>query len=119
MHKDVAHRVCELIAGVIATDGEIHPAESAFLGKLLIALRAGIEPVTELEPTLKGPAAAAALQELPEDVRHEAFELLLAAAIVDGKVVPAEQTFLQDVATAMGIGAAELEERIAERLLKA
>lgn len=117
MHKDVAHRVSELIAGVIATDGEIHPAEEKFLRRILVALRQDIDPVGELEPTLKGPAAARALEELPEEVRHEAFELLLAAAIVDGKVVPAEQRFLEAVAEALGMSHDELEERISERLL--
>jgi uncharacterized tellurite resistance protein B-like protein len=117
VHKDVAHKVCELIAGIIATDGEVHPAESDFLRRILVALRQDIDPVREIEPTIKGPAAADALRELPEDVRHEAFELLLAAAIVDGKVVPAEQEFLQEVAGALGIDDEELEGRLADRLL--
>jgi uncharacterized tellurite resistance protein B-like protein len=117
VQKDVAHRVSELIAGVIATDGEIHPSEAKFLRRILVALRQDIDPVAELEPTLKGPAAAEALKDLPEDVRYEAFELLLAAAIVDGKVVPAEQRFLEAVADALGMGHDELEERISDRLL--
>ena len=119
MHKDVAHRVCELIAGVIATDGEVHPAESKFLGRMLVALRQDIDPVAELAPTIKGPAAAEALKGLPEDVRHEAFELLVAAAIADGKVVPAEQTFLKAVAEALGMTADELDARVADRLMNA
>ena len=117
MQKDIAHKVCELIAGVVAVDGEIHPAESKLFGRLLVALRQNIDPVREIEPTLRGEDAAEALRELPEDVRQEAFELLLAAAIVDGKVVPKEESYLQAVAGALGISNDELEARIAERLL--
>lgn len=118
MHKDIAHRVCELIAGVLAVDGEIHPAESDFFGRILVALRQDIDPVDEIEPTLKGADAAKELGALPDDVRNEAFELLLAAAIVDGKVVPKEQRYLQTVAAAMGVSAEELEERLTDRLLE-
>lgn len=117
MEKDVAHRVCELIAGLLAADGELHPAESDFLRRTLVALRRDIEPVDELHPPLEGPQAAAALQDLPEEVRQEAFELLVAAAVVDGKVVPAEQRFLESVAAGLGVGADQLQARIAEQLM--
>ena len=103
MHKDIAHKVCELIAGVLAVDGEIHPAESKLFGRLVVALRENIDPVEEIEPTLKGKDAAEELRTMPEDVRAEAFALLLAAAIVDGKVVPKEENYLKAVASALGV----------------
>ena len=117
MNKEVARKVCELVAGILAADGEMHPAEGKLLGRVVKALGDPFDFGQHVQPMVRGSDAAHAVAELPQDVRDEALELMIEAAIVDGKVLPAEQQYLAAVAQAMQLDPDELDERIAGRLL--
>jgi tellurite resistance protein len=110
--------VCELIAGIIATDGELHASENLFLGKLFgkLGLLGGGELV--IAPTTSTVEAARAMSELSPEVQQEALALLIDAAVADGKVVPDERRYLEAVGEAAGLSKDELDTRIAERLAK-
>jgi uncharacterized tellurite resistance protein B-like protein len=113
-----AKKVCELVAGIIETDDDLHPAEGSLLRRVMTRLGLSAHGDDAVVPTLKGSEAAKAIGELPEEVRSQALEMLIDAAIVDGKVVPAEQEYLEAVGNAMGADKAELDRRIEQRLLQ-
>ncbi|MBI4706024.1 MAG: TerB family tellurite resistance protein [Deltaproteobacteria bacterium] len=117
MDQATGRKICELVAGIIAVDGELHEAENALLVRLLdkTGLPRGDEVV--LAPVLDAGEAARTMRQLPPAVRKEAMALLIEAAVVDGKVVPVEQRYLEAVADALGMGQDELEERVADRLM--
>jgi uncharacterized tellurite resistance protein B-like protein len=118
MNDRTRRRVCELVAGIIATDREFHPDELQFLLRTFrtfgIATGADDEAVSPTTTTFE---AAKAMSELPLDVREEAMDLLVDTAVCDGKVVPAERAFLFAVARAAGIDEDRIDERIADELL--
>jgi uncharacterized tellurite resistance protein B-like protein len=107
-------RVCELIAGIIATDQTLHPAELQFMVKTFRAFGIATGAKEEvISPATSPVEAAVAMSELPASVRHEALELLIASALADGEVVAAERAYLRAVAEAAGIDDAALEALIA------
>jgi len=116
MHPRMARKVCELVAGLTDTDDERDPSETTLLRRIMTRLGLSAHGDSRLIPTLKGAEAARAMAELPEDVRYEALELLIEAAIVDGKVVPAEHRYLAEVARALGMPEQQIEQRVADRL---
>ncbi len=118
MNSENAKRIWELVAGIIETDGSLHTTELLLLRRLRTKL--GLAPAgeTKLVATRRGDEAAQAIAELPLNLRQEALELLVEAAVVDGKVVPSEQRYLEAVAAAMGADRPQLLERIAARLLE-
>ena len=116
MQPELARKVCELVAGISETDGEFHLDEGALLRRVMTRLGLSAHGDTPIMPTLKGADAARAMGELPDEVRFEAFELLIDAAIVDGRVVPAERQYLEAVAAALGADAAQLERQLQQRL---
>jgi len=116
VQPELARKVCELVAGISETDGEFHLDEGALLRRVMTRLGLSAHGDTPIMPTLKGADAARAMGELPDEVRFEAFELLIDAAIVDGRVVPAERQYLEAVAAALGADAAQLERQLQQRL---
>lgn len=117
MDKRIAKTVCELVAGVLYADGEVHPAEGKLFGRILKAFDDPVDFGACLRADLRGAEAAEALAALPVAIREKTFELIIEAAVADGKVDPAEQRYLAPLATAMGWSAEELDERIAQRLM--
>jgi len=120
MDQHTRRRVCELVAGIIATDQELHPAELRFM--LRTFKRFGVATGADDEaicPAVSSAAAARAMAELPEAVRQETMDLLIASAVVDGKVVPAERDFLEAVALAAGLPVEEIDEQLTDALLAA
>lgn len=118
MDQQIAQKVCGLVAGIVQTDGEFHPSEKALLERVMKTFGLAPEGEEISLPVVAGSEAAKAMSELSEAIRSEALELLIDAAIVDGKVVPAEQEYLAEVAKVLGIGEEQLEGRIADRLLE-
>jgi tellurite resistance protein len=100
--QEVARKVFAVVAGIVMTDNELSPHEDTFLGELIGKLKLPPEARTEIKPVTDGKEAARMLRDLPEMVRGEVLELLLAGAIADGKVVPEERAFLDAVAEAVG-----------------
>ncbi len=103
--------------GIIATDRELHPDELTFMLRTFksFGIATG-EDDEAIMPTTRSHEAAKAMGALPEDVRHEAMELLLESAVADGKVVEAERDYLHAVARAAGIAVGEIERRIDAKL---
>jgi tellurite resistance protein len=116
VQAELARKVCELVAGISETDGEFHLDEGALLRRVMTRLGLSAHGDEPIMPTLKGEDAARAIGALPEAVRFEAFELLIDAAIVDGRVVPAERQYLEAVASALGATPAQLERQLEQRL---
>ena len=117
MDERTRRRVCELIAGIIATDDNLHPAELSYLLKTFRAFGIATSNQDEVvSPTTTVTEAAKAMGELPEEVREETLSMLIESAVADGQVVPAERAYLRAVAEAAGIEDGLLEARIVEAL---
>ncbi len=115
MDVEEQQKVCALIEAVISADGVVAEAEREFLRK--IVARFGL-PERELGPVSAQSfgRATSTLRTLPPDVQARVMALLVEAAVVDGRVDPAERALLLASAAALGIEATALEERIAWRL---
>ncbi|MEM1031952.1 MAG: hypothetical protein AAF928_04485 [Myxococcota bacterium] len=117
MDETVGRRVCELIAGLIATDDYLHPDELAFMLRTFRAFGVATGERDEAVcPTVNAAEAAKAMASLPASVREETLDLLVASAVADGEVVEAERTYLAAVARVAGLAPDELERRLAAAL---
>jgi uncharacterized tellurite resistance protein B-like protein len=117
MDAQTRRHICELVAGIIATDKELHPAELEFLLKTFATF--GIAKGNEDEaicPAVSRVEAAKAMAELPPGVRREAMGLLVQSAVVDGKVVPAEREYLVAVSRAADFSEDELDALLTDAL---
>ena len=118
MDKQSARRICELVMGIIAVDGELHKKELTFMLKTFEAFgipRPGSDQV--INPTIAFEDAKSQMTALPEAARLAALTSLIEAAVADGKVVPEEQTYLNAVASAAAISEERLDEMVVEHLL--
>ena len=119
MDSVTRRKVCELVAGIIATDQELHPSELTFMLKTFKTFGVGSGDEDEaLTPMVSRMEAAKAMAELPVDIRKQTLELLIDSAVIDGKVVPAERDFLRAVAEAADLPDDDIDESLASRLLK-
>jgi len=118
MDSVTRRKVCELVAGIIATDHELHPSELSFMLKTFqtFGIGSGHEDQA-MTPMVSRVEAAKAMAELPEDIRKQTLELLIDSAVIDGKVVPAEREFLRSVAKAADLPDEDIDESLATRLL--
>jgi uncharacterized tellurite resistance protein B-like protein len=111
-------KVCELVAGIIATDQELHPSELTFMLKTFETFGIGSSDDDEaMTPLVSRAEAAKTMAELPDDIRKQTLDLLIESAAIDGKVVPAEREFLRSVAKAAGLPDESIDESLAARLL--
>jgi hypothetical protein len=118
MDDTTKRKVCELVAGIIATDKHLHPAELKFMLRTFDSFGIGASGDDEaICPTITPHEAAKAMSDLPAEVRDEAMELLITTAAVDGKVVPEEDAFLAAVARAAKVPFEQVQKRTAEALL--
>lgn len=112
--------MCELIAGIIATDKELHPAELDFMLRTFTTFGVANSGDDEaICPTVTGFEAAKLMSDLPPEVRGETIALLMQSAVVDGKVTPQEREWLLAVGRAAGLSRDEVDDQIAEALLSA
>lgn len=116
MDADLARQVCRLIAGIVITDDDLAPEEEAFIDKLIARFGLAAEDRDALFPIVEASEAVAAIKEFPEPVQKETLELLIAAAVADGKVVGEERVFLAAVSQALGVSATELAKRVEQEL---
>ncbi len=112
MDKDLSHRVCRLIAGLVVSDDDLDEAEDAFVDRLLEHFGIPLAERDTIFPIVDRSEAADAVKSLPADVQKEALTLLVAAASADGKIVKEERDYLHTVAEAMGVSIAEIDERL-------
>ncbi|MBW2454207.1 MAG: hypothetical protein JRI68_06845, partial [Deltaproteobacteria bacterium] len=96
----------------------LHPAELQFLLRTfdVFGIGTGLDDEA-ICPTIMPHEAGKAMSALPPEVREEAMALLINTAVVDGKVVPEERSFLEAVARASKTPFEEVEARLAEALL--
>jgi len=116
MDKDQARRVCQLIAGIVIADDDLDPAEEAFIDRLIARFGLSEEDRDALFPIVDADEAAGAMKTLPAAVCTETLELLIQAAVADGKVVDVERDYLGAVAKALDVADEDLEKRIAAKL---
>ena len=103
-------RVCELVAGLLLSDGELHPKEAGFLHRVLS--RFGMPVDTSVKPTVDQDDALASLRQLAPDDQRQTLQLLIEAAAVDGQIAVAERTFLGALADELEVDEEELERRL-------
>jgi tellurite resistance protein len=113
MDEETGRRVSSLVAGVLCADGEMSPDERSFLKRVL--QHVGVDPDTVLMPTY-GEDVAAELALLPEATRWETLDLVIQAAAIDGKIVPAERAIVDAIAQQLGVAPEDIVERF-RRLL--
>jgi uncharacterized tellurite resistance protein B-like protein len=119
MDETIRRKVCRLIAGIVVSDEDLSPQEDEFVDRMLD--RFGI-PRAEREvifPIIDASEAAQAMKELDEDLRTEAFGLLVEAAAVDGSIAPEELGYLEAVADVAGVSRDALSDRLSEAIVKA
>lgn len=118
MDKDLSHRVCRLIAGLVVSDDDLDAAEDAFIDRLLEHFGIPVAERDTIFPIVDRSEAAEAVKSLPSDVQKEALRLLVAAATADGKVVAEEREYLHTVAEAMGVAIADVDAQLEAGLKK-
>ncbi len=119
MDDNTRRKVCQLIAGIVITDEDLDPQEEAFVERMLIKFGLDASEREVIYPLVDGEEAAKTMRTLPPAIQREAFELLIGAAVADGKVVAEEREYLGAVALALGISEAEVERRLSEALASA
>jgi uncharacterized tellurite resistance protein B-like protein len=118
LDKDLSHRVCRLIAGLVVSDDDLDAAEDAFIDRLLEHFGIPTAERDTIFPIVDRSEAAEAVKSLPSDVQKEALKLLIAAASADGKIVTEEREYLHTVAEAMGVATSDVDARLEEALKK-
>lgn len=110
MDEARSRSVCEILAGLIFADGELHDDERALLGR--VKRRFGLPASFEPRPIADADAALDRLRALPEADRHETLALLIEAAAADGELHHAERVLVGAVGDELGVGEAEIDERL-------
>ncbi|HVY44717.1 MAG TPA: TerB family tellurite resistance protein [Minicystis sp.] len=116
MTPDERIKVCELIESIIAADGVVADEERAFLRRVLERFGISEADYGDRIVTSDAGRVTTRLRTLSPDVQMRVMALLVDAAVVDGTVAPEERALLLAAAAALGVEAAALEERIAQRL---
>lgn len=101
--------ICEIIAGLIFADGELHPGEQKFYQRMLE--RFGLPKDAELEP-IDPPVALEKLRGLAPPDRVETLRLLMEAAAADGVLHPAERVLIGAVGDELGVSEDEIDLRL-------
>lgn len=118
MDDSMRRKVCQLIAGIVITDEDLDPQEEAFVERMLIKFGLDASERDVIYPLVDGEEAAETMRSLPPDIQSQAFQLLIEAAVADGKVVTEEREYLGAVALALGMAEKELERRVADELAR-
>ncbi len=110
--------MCRLVAGLVVSDDDLDEREDALINRLLARFGIPPEERDSIFPIVDRSEAAAAIRQLPTEAQLEAFELLVEAAVADGKVVAEEQAYLSTVAAVLDIPEAEVKTKIQAALAK-
>ncbi len=103
MHPNVAR--CHLLAEVLAADGMMTEGERALLEEEMAKLGLA-EADRDLVRHFEGAGGAAELAAtLPEAERQEIVDHLVAAALADGKLTPAETAVVKRIGELLKLGA--------------
>ena len=118
MDAHTARQVCRLIAGIVVSDDDLSPEEDAFVNRMLERFGIPLEEREVVFPTIYAVDASSTLKGLPEEIRMEAFDLLIEAAALDGTIAPEELGYLDAVREVVGASEEELSKRLNEALAK-
>ena len=118
MDDSMRRKVCQLIAGIVITDEDLDAREEAFVERMLVKFGLDASERDVIYPLVDGEEAAATMKSLTPDIQSEAFQLLVEAAVADGKVVTEEREYLGAVAMALGMAEKEVDRRVAEELAR-
>lgn len=94
---------CHLVASVLAADGMITPNERAFLKQVMERMGLSDEERDAVMHFEGADKAAAVARELPEPLRRELLDELLAAALVDGRISPFETKVVGELTEQLGL----------------
>ena len=119
MDDNTRRKVCQLIAGIVITDEDLDAKEEAFVERMLVKFGLDASEREVIYPLVDGEEAAQTMRTLPPAIQREAFELLIGAAVADGKVVAEEREYLGAVALALGISEADVDRGVSEALASA
>lgn len=112
MDSGQTQKICQLIAGLMMTDGELEEREQAFLVKVFDALQLPVDERGQIQPTGSPEEAAREIAGMDESTREAALDLLLKAAWVDDAIAAKEHEYLQAITRAMGMDDDELAARL-------
>lgn len=112
MDATTARQVCRLIAGIVVSDDDLSPEEDAFVNRMLERFGIPLEEREVVFPIIYSVDAADAMRALSDEVRQEAFGLLIEAAAMDGTIVPEELSYLEAVCEVVGATREDLSKRI-------
>lgn len=110
--------MCRLVAGLVVSDDDLDEREDALITRLLSRFGIPQEERDSIFPIVDRTEAAAAIRQLPAEAQLEAFDLLVEAAVADGKVVAEEQAYLTTVAGVLGLSDAEVAAHVQAALAK-
>lgn len=116
MEVEERGKIVDLIQAMITADGVVKDEEREFLRRVVSRFGLTAEDRADRVVARDPGRVMATLRELAPDVQARVMALLVEAAVVDGKVDPAERALLLASAATLGIEAYALEERIARRL---
>jgi CBS domain-containing protein len=108
-------RLFRLIAGVLVADRQLGGPEDVFLARLCAELELPQSERQTLSPMSNPAEAARAMGTLPEEVRLEAFERVMDAAVVDVVVAAAERRYLLALGEAIGMTGSDVDARLTAR----
>ena len=118
MDEDTRRTVCRLIAGIVVVDDDLDETEDKFIDRMLQHFSLSSEERDALFPIMDAKEAADEFKGLPNEVRFQAFDLLIQAAAIDGRYAEEEKGYLHAVAEVIGIAADEVDKRVLELLAK-
>ena len=118
MDPTTARQVCRLIAGIVVSDDDLSSEQDTFVNKMLERFGIPLEERDVVFPIIYSVDAADAMRAFPEEIRREAFSLLVEAAALDGVIAPDERGYLDAVREVVGVSADELSSALDRALAR-
>jgi len=116
MDDKTGRKVCQLVAGIVAADGDIDPTEDEFVKRLTRWFNLFWVKREDLQPLPTAAQAAAEMKSLAPDVQQEVLELMIQAVAADRRYVDEERKYLERVAVVVGVPNDELDRRVAQAI---
>ena len=69
MEQSLSHKICQLIAGIVVSDDDLDPAESAFIDRMLVRFGIPIEDRDVIFPIVDTEEAVDRIREVPAEVQ--------------------------------------------------
>ena len=112
MDEETKRLVCRMIAGLVASDEDFEDSERAFLDKVLKQFGIPEEEWDAIFPLEEAEEAGRKMAALEATAQKEGFELLMEAALADGKIVDEEVAYISAVGRAIGLSDDTLQARL-------